>query len=408
MRNYISELIAGIATFGIIGCQDVYENKDLDANELLPVVSATIYNDSVNKFVDLSYAKSLYGIYSNNVSEAEIALIAGDGTEMRYLPTAYSGQYKLDAVDFRPIVGQSYILRIIMPDGDILESQPQIIPEPLKISNVTLDQYATRQVEIKENGKTSFATETGLGFYAQVDFDGRNTIYCRYRGDYIIYTVEFPQVESVSYFELQNPDNLYDTTWFTIYPNKRNDIFTLTQSTDFPEIQIFRKGVPYSAQELNLLCDFLDKDIVKDSKTICTYVFCDVISMNSDTYDFFESAKQQLTEPFRIYDPVPSQLPSNMYNVTNANKPVLGLFEASARTTRIFKIVYDAGFDAYHVTDVTGQIIPEIGAALSRSTTVYTTITYDTVQINNLPEPDTIQVDTLAVRMARNFLNKTK
>jgi|GEM_PF-2832876 len=391
-KNYILCLVAGVAMAGVLGCQDVYENKDLSANELIPVVNATIYSDSTNKFVDLAFAKSLYGIYNNSISDAMVQLSDGAGNEYFFSPASNKGQYMLKDQNFKPAVGQSYILKITLPDGEEIVSNPQLIPNALPIVNLSIDQFATRIVESKESGKTVFNTENGLGIYARVALSGSETLYCRFGGDYITYTTDDVSGEPTKFFELNNPDDITDTTWFNVFGHIHRDIYSATQTMDFPAMRIFKKGVTYSDAEQTLLCCFFDKSVVKNA--ICTYVFCDVISMNSDTYDFYESAESQLTETFRIYDPVPSQLPSNMYNLTDPSKSVLGLFEASARTTRVLKIVYDPGFDSYHISDVTGQIIPEIDDYLSRSSKTFTTITYDTVQLNNLPQPDSTLTDS--------------
>ena len=67
-------------------------------------------------------------------------------------------------------------------------------------------------------------------------------------------------------------------------------------------------------------------------------VFVNVFSMSPETYSFYHAQLAQLNAKDRIFDPIPNQIASNLYVLDNPDQLVLGNFEVSSLSRRIFSI----------------------------------------------------------------------
>ncbi|MGB3799463.1 MAG: DUF4249 domain-containing protein [Lewinella sp.] len=79
-----------------------------------------------------------FGSYTlQPINDALVFSIEGDGTEVSWRGGQESGIY-LPPDDFAASAGQEYRMRIQLSDGEIIESDPELIPVPVPFSNLNL------------------------------------------------------------------------------------------------------------------------------------------------------------------------------------------------------------------------------------------------------------------------------
>jgi hypothetical protein len=76
-------------------------------------------------------------------------------------------------------------------------------------------------------------------------------------------------------------------------------------------------------------------------------------TLNDATYSFYKAAKGQLNSTGKIFDPIASQLYSNIKCINNPSKIALGFFEASSVVTTAFFILnWDETAPIYKVANI--------------------------------------------------------
>ncbi|PPK84125.1 uncharacterized protein DUF4249 [Neolewinella xylanilytica] len=85
-----------------------------------------------------------FGAYRlDPVGEAQVFSVAEDGAEDTWQNTGNPGEF-VPPPGFLPLPGQSYFLRIQLASGEVIESEPELIPPPVPIDDirVTFEQEA--------------------------------------------------------------------------------------------------------------------------------------------------------------------------------------------------------------------------------------------------------------------------
>jgi hypothetical protein len=345
----------------IIGCQDLYTDENIDANETIPCVEGAVLNNNNTKLLYITNARSFYADKIESITGASAILSDLDGNQIDYTEKGL-GVYRINNEAFTPIIGNSYYLTVNLPDGTTLQSIPDKIIEPIDIAEVSKNYEATRLVASKlENGTTTFTEQIGMGTFMALAAPTQTKKYFRLNSAYLLETkVIVSKTISIDSFEqigMHVDTNHWEITYDTLV-----NTFTYVGNPDFPIIGELSPGVSYSADELTHMVNFFSNKIADhcDPRIFTDWiVFCDAITLSEDTYNYYSKVYDQLNEPFRIYDPVPEQLPGNIFNMADSSKVVLGWFEASSVETKTLRIYYN-DYGTWESEEITDSVYPRI------------------------------------------------
>lgn len=108
------------------------------------VVEGRILNESGTSTVSVKRSELSFGNYRlQAVGNAIVSSLDGDGNEVVWLPTGEAGSYRA-APAFVAVPGQSYRVRVYTPEGQVIESDPEVMPVDVAVDTLrmTIDREA--------------------------------------------------------------------------------------------------------------------------------------------------------------------------------------------------------------------------------------------------------------------------
>ncbi|MEL7161789.1 MAG: DUF4249 domain-containing protein, partial [Bacteroidota bacterium] len=138
MRNYLRLLVGFVLLLSFASCVDAVEPRFQYETGFL-LVEGRITD--VNEYNEIQVARSefRFGRYVlDPVAGARVTVVDQAGNETAWAQEGMSSQYRPPA-DWAATVGDTYFVRVVTPEGELVESEPSIVPEPVPISNLRVD-----------------------------------------------------------------------------------------------------------------------------------------------------------------------------------------------------------------------------------------------------------------------------
>ena len=317
--------------FSMWYCQYPYENDDLEVGKKIPVVVGYLDDWDGPHEVSLHYAKPYNAAKAEPITGATVYITDGQGNKYQlYEEDDSKGKYITEKGELTGVIGETYQLTILMPDGQRILSEPAVIPPAIEVdTGYYLDHFRWTEIASDVLGTPHVTTKMGSGVFAVLK--------------------NIPQ--GVSYYRVscipitENNKRTLDTL-FTFF---RSDSLRLGfQIWDhhhwyrvhkpFEPLQIGRlyASENYNREELTINAfrtqkNFPDYLAGKGKLYMLAWILpFRIHAISPDIYQFYENQIAQLDAPERIYDPIPSQLAGNLYIEGDRNQPVLGMFETSS------------------------------------------------------------------------------
>jgi len=336
MSRYFNLSILALLILCTTGCSEVYYPKVISDNELL-VVDGLITNASGPFVIKLSKAVK-YGSGSvsspDPVSNAKLTIFDNNGSYP--LQETSQGEYTTPP-SFVTKIGNSYKLQIKTEDGYIYESDPQQLPVPQSYDSIK-SYYTTEKILDSDK---SLLTLTGADVRIDLLNSSSDKIKCRFTTNLTVqYRYSIPPV--TPYGSIDATDISYCTGylchgWATNLSIENNVNITDEISTSANNsISNHKIGfIPFSIAGYQA-----DQDLkfVPSVAYLYFYLKINQYTLNDATYAFYKAAKGQLNASGKIFDPIASQLYSNIKCTNNPSKTVLGFFEASSVVNTAFFI----------------------------------------------------------------------
>lgn len=299
--------------FSFIRCIDPYAPK-LEGYESLLVVEGLVTDENSSYSVKLSRSVGEQNASPEVISDAKIYITDETGGSV-YLNNKGNGKYKTDSIQFRGIVGKTYILHIETKEGNFYESGPYKMEPVAGIDNI----YYGKDQEFGENGTI---LNEGLRIYLNSKGGSGNKFY---RWDF----------EETWKFKVPNPKK-YDYVNETIIvpvPDVKEYCYKVSKSSD---ILIYSAFEGHSDKVENQPVSFIDPK--KSDRILLQYsILVNQYSISSKEYDFWYNMKQINEKGGDIFALQPFPVVSNVHNVNNPAERVLGYFQVSAvKQKRIF------------------------------------------------------------------------
>lgn len=333
----------------MISCQEPFLNENLDANQQIPVFNGTLTNiENINSF-NLYYAMPYTSQNKQNIEGAIITINDELGSTIQLQETS-QGIYKLPD-NYNLAYHNSYTTTIQMPNGEILKSQPCYFNDTIPIDEIFFDFNLRTTIVKNSNGDYSEVTEEGIFIKTKLQQPTNQPYYYRSTTNYYVHS-EMWKNRVKDYIILEDDWEIqykihYDTL-YDVYEGVANSNFSI-----FGELQAH---INYSHNDLInsplfLIADNECRDFSRytSNKFIEWVVPIDIYRCSKDVFDYYTEAAEQLEANGQLFDPIPDQITGNMYNESNAMKPVLGLFDATAVNRKYLSVyVHEAlGYRSY-------------------------------------------------------------
>lgn len=304
---------------GLSSCvTEVRDFEQIDSNSFL-TVEASLSDQVGSQRVYVSYSSPSITINVENkpISSANVTYVDDKGKTER-LTQITEGVYETSPT-FKGIVGNTYTLNIILPNGKSYFSSPEKLMACPKIDNI----------------KTEFVVKTNypltdvrsIGYDVSLDFTDspepnqyyqwkwthvERTVYCAncsrgydYSFNRCSSELNFPdgqtEVELINY---KCSENCFDITTSSTYNLLADNLFNGQKITDIPILR-----VPFNDRSLY-------------------YLNIEQRSISQKMYRYFRSIKQVTQSAGTLFDiPAETQFSPNIYSKDNPNERIIGAFE---------------------------------------------------------------------------------
>jgi hypothetical protein len=330
--------IALLLFLALQACQEVYVHDSLDSDKKIPVVEGLINNSLGPHAVHIYYARPYTEKVNQPISKANVFVTDDAGSSYTF-EEAKAGTYlcPYEILEGKP--GHFYTLHAELPDGTIIESDQQMMPDTIDIEDTyqksEFQEYVNRTYDNDIIVKRRFGTSTYvlLGdnfpdkrFYRIVSKYSAHLYYSSINLSYYYDVIDGDSVE----FEVIT-DSIFDC----VYTYSNNSI-TIPGIID--------PAAEQSESARTRLSYFWPSDIqIADPKyqILEDGVTTQVYSISREVYDYYVSVADQLNAPSHLFDPVPTQLQGNLHCMSNPDQEILGLFEVSAYSLRQAAWLYE-------------------------------------------------------------------
>jgi hypothetical protein len=325
----LKSIITLIVVFTLYTCIDPY-NPKLTGYASLLVVDGLITDANTSYTVRLT--KTIQDQNSNPsvVSDATV-YITDDAGNTSYLDNWDNGIYKTDSIEFKGIVGRTYILHILTQEGNEYESKPCLMQSVPDIDSI----YFAKDQVLVSNGTQ---TQDGVSIYLDSKGSENNQFY-RWA---------------------------FDETWKFKVPYPKRFNFNMADSaitavTDVKEYcwnsrksdEIIIHSI-YAGQSSRLEKQpifFIASD--KSNRLLLQYnILISQYSISKKEYDFWNNLKQVNESGGDIFAKQPFTVVSNIYNINNTKERILGYFQVSAvkqkRKNILFSDIVGMNLPYYH------------------------------------------------------------
>lgn len=321
MANFRAGLLLAIILV-VCTCVDPYTPK-LKGYDSLLTVDALITDANTSCIVKLTRTMQNQNEIPPPVSDA-IVYLTDDAGNTNTLINSGGGLYKTDSIEFRGIVGRTYVLHISTDDGREYQSEPCLMYPVPEIENV----YFEKDQQLTDN-----ATQTVDGISIYLDSkEGDNDQYYRWAYEET-WKFRVPYPKKFEYINGADPDNpgfipVKDVKEFCWNYNRSGEIL----------IRFISNGQSEKINKQHIF--FIPTE--KSSRLLYQYtVLVKQYSISKNEYDFWDNLKQVNETGDDIFARQPYSVLSNLHSTTNPKERVLGFFQVSAVSQRRKNIIFE-------------------------------------------------------------------
>jgi hypothetical protein len=336
-------IIALISIFALCTCIDPYK-PELKGYESLMVVEGMITDANTSYTVRISRTILEQDASPDMVRDATVYITDDNGNRI-LLKNNDAGEYKTDSIEFRGIIGRTYVLHILTRENEEYESEPCMMHPVPDIDSI----YIAKDEKLINNGNES---QDGVSIYLDSK-RGDNNQYIRWTFDES-WKFKVPNPKKYNYIKTKDPDSpliipVSDVKEFC-WKNRQSDEILIRSASDGQSGKIEKQPVFFIAP------DQTDRLLIQYSILVKQY------SISKDEYEFWNNLKQINETGGDIFARQPYSVISNIHNKNNPGERVLGFFQVSAVSEKRKNIPYRdvalMGLDFYSYPCTTVEFEP--------------------------------------------------
>lgn len=317
MKKAIFYILGWLALFG---CEDVYR-PELSSGPNLPVIEARLTNNPAFNYIYVCRTtKFTNNNYSKAIINAKIELLEENGPVYNIKHTV-SGIYNLPE-SLEP--GKQYKLRVKI-DNETYESDWEKLPLLPEMENFSPETYT--QVKYINNSYGIPYKSYVDGFQVFVDVPVNNASKA-----YLFRWHSYLQFCMGGYI---GRDRTFE--WISFFHNSSENIASTGHYSN--DSIINRHKLMFN------VCDYLGYlDTVNYPQRKSAYelgwIFeIDQYGLSEGAYRFYKKAGEQLKADGQLFDPINSQVQSNMHCISNPDKQLLGVFDLCSVTRHQYYVM---------------------------------------------------------------------
>lgn len=317
----------------MVSCYKPYTAK-LDNNEKILVVDGLITNRADRHYIKLGYSSQFYSSGEKEaLRDAIVSVTDNKGSEIFFRETD-NGNYVSESSEFTAKPGDSYVLKIATPGGDVYESTPQKMETEYEPDSV----YAVNDYQ-QYISKFNQVLKKLTGAKILLNIVGGKTELPKFRIDvellkFYTYGLYFPppNIDPPLYmFYCWQLDNPVKDLVLASPPDKSASSIE-NQSIYFVDNLSYMEGIVYWPG--NYQANIASEGIPTGERNLYNItgrvMYIDLYTLNDDAYLYYKRIKDQITAEGKLFDPISVRMEGNVRCITDPEKPVLGFFEVSA------------------------------------------------------------------------------
>jgi hypothetical protein len=324
IRRVFIHLLAGVLFIASYSCKEIYYPV-VDSMENVIIVDGIITDQPGGSVIKLRYYKETGDISELPATSAAVYVFDDHNNIITFDETnpAKPGHY-FPASSFEGVAGRSYTLHIETENGENYVSDPQIMNSPASIEDINAS-YTVREYMAKDfNGNYYKQKISGIEAFTGISSD-QDILRVRIEPTLLLlytYNVIIPGFpEMTDYFFLWKKILLTDEPNINLHTFHEGNASVKVQKLGFLPEANYHYGLP------------LDYLIYRKILIIRTF------ALNDDSHRFYSESYKQISSENKLFDPVVSQLPTNIRCTSNPKKPVAGFFEASSSRCETYRLV---------------------------------------------------------------------
>ena len=317
-----SILLLAVSTVFLFACQELYLEDTIDSSQKIPVIQGAISDQPGPYRVALSWAKPFNSesFKTDGIQGAKV-YIQDDAGNSEKLTEAANGEYYTSAQGIKGILGRTYHVHIQFPDGNIYESVPARLEQPVMIDSLYAEtgEYVFGYTSI--NNQFIKKVYQGLHIYADIKIKSNEIKYIKLDNFIIWQTESIPRTmsEKIKYFR-----NIFYS----------DDLPSIRESIQLDDYQVIKK------QQIAFVYNYLVDSMATLGYRNDGWIVCPTVkTISAEVYNYYQDVYQQLGAGFQIFDPIPSQIIGNVTCTSNPEQIVNGIFDVSAKT-KLYKAFY--------------------------------------------------------------------
>jgi hypothetical protein len=295
---------------------------DIDTDETSIVIDGLIADELAEYEIRVNNS-AVIGVGNDNiltpVSGAEVLVMDEDQNAVRFIEKdSNPGVYK--AV-MQGEMGKAYHVKVTLPGGTIISSEPEIIPEKTFIDSLYFDVNVERELNASGNSVTSEFVDVFLN--TTVEEENRPYLRWRVSGEF-----EFQELYPMAF----NPRRCF-----------------IKDNIDINSLLIF------NSNDLNgnVLYDQKVARMVLNQRFAVIYcIHVSQYQTSEREYNYWENVNQLINIDGTLFDPPPATIRGNLINESNPAQQIQGYFSVVSQSTqRLFIDITKKGF--FFQTDCT-------------------------------------------------------
>jgi hypothetical protein len=322
-ENFFEVVVVVVLLF-LCSCQEVFTDDEINNDQKILVVQGEITDNLGPYKILLRYASDFGSEKIFYATGAAVYLMDSDG---------YNGEYWSDVNGIKGTIGRYYSLYIKL-NNQVYESEKQLLSEPVYSDSIYAEPGTYDYSASSSDGKIIRKTLEGIYVYADINVRKEESSYFLFNKKVIWQNTRIcspPMSDPFTlYFRLRLfVDNLPDvkvTQWY-----KGENI-------------IKRHLLYFLPYTLDMTTGIEDKDFGPYvNEGWVSYVY--ISEITKEAYSFYSDAATQMSAKMQLFDPIPSQVKSNIVCKTNSKVPVMGLFKVYTQKNRYNGFYWSPGKD---------------------------------------------------------------
>ena len=275
------------------------------SNERYLVVDGILSQKNAIHKVHLNYSTYYGSLSAPKVMNATIRLYDDQGNYEDY-EEGEKGEYKLWGNKIERRSGSTYFIEIVLNNGKVYRSYPQIMPPILKPDSL----YAEREIvsEINESGAVIKRNILKILLDTHIKENNQN-FYFIWRSSHVFSLTEI-KCNPLSYPKVCYAEEVMNPDQINIFSSENLEEQVLN------EFEVGRISI-------NPVWQFYEKHFYNVGQ----------FSITEEAYQYWETVKKIANPTGSIFDTPPAPIRGNIYNVNDPSELVLGYFEVSTVDT---------------------------------------------------------------------------